>query len=138
MRCQRVSKNALQGLAFERLLQHRHGGETAVDAFGFIAGDEHERHPLLQPARQRGINQFTAQIYVQDRRLERRSSSRGHRVDSFAKRTNDLKSKVHHQIVHGHRHQGFVLDDHHAICDNHRIGIGRPSLLVQFCGPAAT
>src|SRR5207302_288463 len=55
-------KYALQGVSFDRLLQDRHMGKSAVDAFGSVSGQKDQRHSPSCDQIGHGVHESAAQI----------------------------------------------------------------------------
>ena len=64
------TKDLLQHIPLDRLLQERHAAEPDIDAVGVVTGDEHKRHAALFQNLGDRIDQPVAEIDIEDGRVE--------------------------------------------------------------------
>src|SRR2546430_1825528 len=108
-------EDLLQHLPLHRLLDDRHVAEPTIDALDAIAGDENERNfPRRQHVSDR-VDEFSAEIDVNDARIDVVVHGSDHGLGQPAEGSDDRKSEFGQNVLHHHGDQNLVFDQKHAV-----------------------
>ena len=108
-------EDLLQHLPLHRLLDDRHVAEPTIDALDAIAGDENERNfPRRQHVGDR-VDEFSAEIDVNDARIDVVVHGSDHGLGQPAEGSDDRKSEFGQNVLHHHGDQNLVFDQKHAV-----------------------